>query len=492
MRGWCIMARVTQPSVPLSLYLGPQLPRWQPRTTADVQAAIDNGTLTERHWLDVKLAIGAGSDSNNKEIARDLASFANDGGAVIYGVGEDNATSMLSLAPFDLVGQAERIDEIVRSRCEPPLYVACHPLPVNPDDRSHGLLLVEIRPSPDTPHMVDGRYHGRGDTTKRRLTDAEVARPRAVRTMRNLNAEQLIEQEIARDPGPREYRERTHVYVVARPLAAPPDLLTEAIERRKVSEIVRAATANVGSHASPNWHFLTEASFAILLTFVLPGMQAGQPPLLVAVTGAALIMFVVLYLTHGITAQTSVAVLGTLASLVLTGVLGTITTAATHLTGFGSEDATTLAMLQADVDLHGLLLAGIIIGSLGVLDDVTVTQAATVTELARANPDLTRLQLYRAAIRVGRAHIASTVNTIVLAYAGASLPLLLLLIASGRDTTELLTSEFMAQEIVRSAVATMGLIAAVPITTALAALVTTVGKTAPQTPSRTPSTIGTR
>jgi uncharacterized membrane protein len=222
------------------------------------------------------------------------------------------------------------------------------------------------------------------------------------------------------------------------------------------------------------------ASFAILLTFVLPGIQAGQPPLLVAVTGAALIMFVVLYLTHGITAQTSVAVLGTLASLVLTGVLGTITTAATHLTGFGSEDATTLAMVQSGVDLHGLLLAGIIIGSLGVLDDVTVTQAATVTELAHANPDLTRLQLYRAATRVGRAHIASTVNTIVLAYAGASLPLLLLLIASGRDTTELLTSEFMAQEIVRSAVATMGLIAAVPITTALAALVTTVGKTAPQ------------
>ena len=164
------------------------------------------------------------------------------------------------------------------------------------------------------------------------------------------------------------------------------------------------------------------ASFAILLTFVLPGISAGQPPLLVAVTGAALIMFVVLYLTHGITAQTSVAVLGTLASLVLTGVLGTLATAATHLTGFGSEDATTLAMVQGDVDLHGLLLAGIIIGSLGVLDDVTVTQAATVTELARANPDLTRLQLYRAATRVGRAHIASTVNTIVLAYAGASLP----------------------------------------------------------------------
>jgi uncharacterized membrane protein len=218
------------------------------------------------------------------------------------------------------------------------------------------------------------------------------------------------------------------------------------------------------------------ASFAILLTFVLPGVSAGRSPLLVAVVGAALIMFVVLYLTHGVTAQTSVAVLGTLGSLVLTGILGTIATAATHLTGFGTEDATTLSMLQADVDLHGLLLAGIIIGSLGVLDDVTVTQAATVTELAHANPGLSRMHLYRAATRVGRAHIASTVNTIVLAYAGASLPVLLLLTADSRAVTQILTSEFLAQEIVRSAVATLGLIAAVPLTTGLAALVTTAGR----------------
>ncbi|MEU5904043.1 YibE/F family protein [Micromonospora sp. NPDC047467] len=218
------------------------------------------------------------------------------------------------------------------------------------------------------------------------------------------------------------------------------------------------------------------ASFAILLTFVLPGIAAGGSPLLVAVVGAALIMFVVLYLTHGVTAQTSVAVLGTLGSLILTGVLATIATAATHLTGFGSEEATTLSMFQGDVDLHGLLLAGIIIGSLGVLDDVTVTQAATVTELANANPGLTRLQLYRAATRVGRAHIASTVNTIVLAYAGASLPLLLLLTADSRPIAQILTSEFLAQEIVRSAVATLGLIAAVPLTTGLAAVVTAAGR----------------
>ncbi|MBX7269379.1 YibE/F family protein [Micromonospora sp. Llam7] len=217
-------------------------------------------------------------------------------------------------------------------------------------------------------------------------------------------------------------------------------------------------------------------TFAILLTFVLPGISSGQPPLVVAIVGASLIMFVVLYLTHGVSAQTSVAVLGTLGSLVLTGLLGLAATGATELTGFGSEDATTLSMFRADVDLHGLLLAGIIIGSLGVLDDVTVTQAAAVTELRHANPNFSRRELYRSATRVGRAHIASVVNTIVLAYAGASLPLLLLLTADSRALGQILTSEFLAQEIVRSVVATLGLVAAVPLTTALAAVVTTAGR----------------
>jgi uncharacterized membrane protein len=218
-------------------------------------------------------------------------------------------------------------------------------------------------------------------------------------------------------------------------------------------------------------------SFAVLLLFVLPAITAGQPPLPVAVVGAATIMFAVLYLTHGVSVQTSIAVLGTLASLVLTGLLGQLSAAATHLTGFGSEEAATLAVYFGEVDLYGLLLAGIIIGSLGVLDDVTVTQAATVAELATANPDLSRVQLYRAASRVGRAHIASVVNTIVLAYAGASLPVMLLVAAAGNRVSDTLTSEFVAQEIVRSAVATIGLVAAVPVTTALAALVTARGGT---------------
>jgi uncharacterized membrane protein len=210
-------------------------------------------------------------------------------------------------------------------------------------------------------------------------------------------------------------------------------------------------------------------SFAALLLFVIPAILNGEPPLLVAIVGSAATMFAVLYLTHGVNVHTSVAVLGTLAALVLTGLLGAAFTAATALSGFGTEESLYLSIMQRDVDMRGLLLAGIIIGALGVLDDVTVTQASTVAELAPTASS--RLGLYRAATRVGRAHVASAVNTIVLAYAGASLPLLLLVVAGGRGVSDLLTSQFLAQEIVRAVVGTIGLVAAVPITTALASLV---------------------
>lgn len=210
-------------------------------------------------------------------------------------------------------------------------------------------------------------------------------------------------------------------------------------------------------------------SFGVLLLFVVPAILTGSPPLLVAVVGASAIMFAVLYLTHGVTVRTSVAVLGTLASLSLTGVLSALVTAAAELTGVVGEEANYLNTTFRDVDMRGLLLAGIVIGSLGVLDDVCTTQVAAVDELARADPAASRLQLYRSAARVGRTHITSVVNTLVLAYAGASLPLLLLIASGGRPLERVLTNELVAQEIVRSGVGTLGLVAAVPITTALAA-----------------------
>lgn len=211
------------------------------------------------------------------------------------------------------------------------------------------------------------------------------------------------------------------------------------------------------------------ATFAMLLFFVVPAILGGEPPLLVAIVAAAAITLTVLYLTHGFAPSTTVAVLGTLTSLALTGVLSALAVSALHLTGV-TDDLSTALDVTHSVNMQGLLLAGIVIGSLGVLDDVTVTQAATVTELARANPTYSFAELYRAGSRVGRAHIASVVNTIVLAYAGSSLPLLILIVASVESLSGVVTDQIIAQEIVRSVVATLGLIAAVPVTTGLAAL----------------------
>jgi uncharacterized membrane protein len=211
-------------------------------------------------------------------------------------------------------------------------------------------------------------------------------------------------------------------------------------------------------------------TFAVVLAFIVPAILAGQSPLLVAVVGCSAIALTVLFLTHGFGRTTTVAVMGTLLSLVLTGLLALAAVAITKLTG-SSDDSTFVLGQSHGVDLRGLLLAGIMIGSLGVLDDVTVTQAFTVEELAAANPGYGTSQLYAAAIRVGRAHIASVINTIVLAYAGASLPLLVLIVALDDPIGQVLSDQLVATELVRSAVGTMGLIAAVPITTLMAAWV---------------------
>ena len=212
-------------------------------------------------------------------------------------------------------------------------------------------------------------------------------------------------------------------------------------------------------------------SLAILIRFVLPAILEGQNPLAVAIVGGACVMFIALYMAHGINAMTTTAILGTLVSLALTGALAVVFVEAARFTGFGSEEAVFLQVSAQQINLQGLLLGSIIIGTLGVLDDVTVTQASAVWELRIANPAYRAKDLYRAALRIGRDHIASTVNTLVLAYAGASLPLLVLFTLSDRTLGDVITSEVVAEEIVRTLVGSIGLVASVPITTGLAALV---------------------
>ena len=212
-------------------------------------------------------------------------------------------------------------------------------------------------------------------------------------------------------------------------------------------------------------------SVVILIVFVLPALLDGQPPLAVAVVGGSAIMIVTLYLSHGISLRTSVSLLGTLISLSLTGLLGLLFTTAGRFTGLADDSAPYLAALGERIDLRGLLLAGLVIGALGVLDDVTVTQTAAVWELADADPAASRRTLFSAGLRIGREHVSAAVNTLVLAYAGASLTLLLLFAGSGQGPLDTVTTELVAQEVVRALVGGLGIVAAVPVTALIAALV---------------------
>jgi uncharacterized membrane protein len=212
-------------------------------------------------------------------------------------------------------------------------------------------------------------------------------------------------------------------------------------------------------------------SLLVLARFMLPAIAQGRSPLLVALVGASAVMFLALYLTHGVNARTTSAVIGTIASLGITGLLAAVAVSAARFTGLSDESSTFLRASSSHIDVRGILLAGIIIGALGVLDDVTVTQASAVWELHQADPAMHARDLYRAALRIGRDHIASAVNTLVLAYAGASLPLLLLFSQTGTPLGEVLNGEPVATEIVRMLAGSIGLMASVPITTALTALV---------------------
>ncbi|WP_395576150.1 YibE/F family protein [Streptomyces sp. BK79] len=226
-------------------------------------------------------------------------------------------------------------------------------------------------------------------------------------------------------------------------------------------------------------------SFLLLNFFILPAILQGSNPLAVAVVGSSAIMLIALYLCHGLSARTSVAVLGTLISLLLIGVLGSLFIGWAALTGNTDDNTGLIHGLYPTIDMSGLLLAGVIIGSLGVLDDVTVTQTSAVWELHEANPTMGWRGLYRAGIRIGRDHIASVVNTLVLAYAGAALPLLLLFSIAQSGVGTVANSELVAEEIVRTLVGSIGLVASVPVTTALAALVVSADRSADRTAAQT-------
>lgn len=212
-------------------------------------------------------------------------------------------------------------------------------------------------------------------------------------------------------------------------------------------------------------------SFAVIFLFILPRLAAGADPVTTAIAGSAVIIPFSYYVSHGLNRKTSAAVVGTLIALVLTALLAQAAIAAAKLTGYSSEEALVLQSTAAvPFDMRGLLMASIIIGLLGVLDDITVSQAAIVNQLRLAAPDMPASEAIRRAMDVGTDHIASLVNTLVLVYASTALPLLLLFTSATAPFRELINYEIVAEEVVRALVASIGLILAVPLTTVVATM----------------------
>lgn len=213
-------------------------------------------------------------------------------------------------------------------------------------------------------------------------------------------------------------------------------------------------------------------SIGVIILFIIPRIAAGNHPAMIAAMGAVMIMVPTLYLAHGFRARTTIALIGTLITLIIAVILDVSFVRYTNLLGF-SEEAAFFLQLRGGVpiDIVGVLIGGIIIGTLGVLDDITTAQSAVIHELHEANPSLSTFELYRRGLSVGREHIASLVNTLALAYAGAALPILLLLFINRiQPLWVVLNNEDIAEEIVRTIVGSVTLILAVPITTGLAAL----------------------
>lgn len=211
-------------------------------------------------------------------------------------------------------------------------------------------------------------------------------------------------------------------------------------------------------------------SFAVIFGFILPLISRGYNPIIISIIGSTGILFVNFYLSHGINQKTHIALIATAISLLITGIMATIFVNTTKLTGFSTEEAIFLQIgSQGNVNIKGLLLAGMIVGVLGILDDITISQAAVVKALKSANPKMSVRDVNSRAMKVGRDHISSLVNTLILVYAGGTFPLLLLFLDSEKSYLEVINYEIIAEEIVRTLVGSIGLILAVPITTLLAA-----------------------
>lgn len=229
----------------------PQPAMWRPSTEDELRSTIDAGGLEETHFFEVKELVPATS-AGRKELARDLAQFSIDGGVLLIGAAEVDGQPGWSLAPTPLQGLSERIDQIARSTIDPPLTIRISQFRATADDGT-GYVVVEVPASPVAPHMVDGKYYGRGDKTRHQLSDSEVERLHAARRTLHDEAGRLLDEEITRDPYPAELRQEGHLYLVAQPLHAAPDLAHDLIDNGDVHRLLQFSGEQLVERSLREW-----------------------------------------------------------------------------------------------------------------------------------------------------------------------------------------------------------------------------------------------
>lgn len=227
-------------SVPVNTLLS----MWTPRSEGDIRAAINAGELVESHLLELKREAG-GSKGERSEIARDLASFALDGGAILYGVAEIKEDHRFELAPIALDGRIEALEQIAELRIEPPLTIRAIEIP-SVNDPAAGYLFVTVDATTEAPHMVDGVYYGRGERRRRRLGDAEVRRLHALRAADSDRVLAALEEDIAADPTPKDRRSLAHLHLIAIPIAGRQNLAEDLVwDRNRLRELFRGASSGL-------------------------------------------------------------------------------------------------------------------------------------------------------------------------------------------------------------------------------------------------------
>lgn len=213
-------------------------------------------------------------------------------------------------------------------------------------------------------------------------------------------------------------------------------------------------------------------SFFIIFSFLLPRILSGANPVFISIITAFIIIPVNFYLSHGFNKKTTIAILSTIIALIFTGLLASLFMGAGNITGEGLEETMLITtMISSSINIEGLLLAGVIIGTLGVLDDITISQVAIVEQISEVGKKLDVTEIFSRAMSIGKDHMASMINTLVLVYTGASMPLLIIFVNAQLPLNYVLSMEVVSMEIIRTLVGTIGLVSAIPITTLMATIV---------------------